>query len=999
MPDPAAPELDAEAARKAGHKLEASTEVDKARPATTMTEDEKIAYMQARSKLAQRGDMFHRKPYSAADTDAMIKAKDQRALSSTGSTSRLRNVQSVGSAAHTVQDVASSIGGEFLDKVTGLPIASTADALALGTEAGTMKIAQNDSRRQEVARIDQVQAAEAHQQSHDALTQMRGDLADFHASGGVTPEDRSPRLATGSGLRAFQGVGNAVIAHNTARRSGKSAGRGKDMIKPMSMDHSLGEEVAQINGKAVVDDGTVIGDDYTAAVRDKKEQRKQAIAADKQTLKDRQTARKMGLPDSEFDAHMKGLQEEKDKHSTELQALKDKQKSRDQFGRSVGRGYALTQDEQNEKATSETAMKEINARIDSAHEEHTSGILGRMSALEETGQKQKEADRYRSGKKGIFGGAIREEFSRKGEMRDLESQRDEIRGRQTEAIEAKLAKAKTALEGSSDEAAKQRIQDQIAQHESLLAKSKSDSTFVSPQYLKIDDKKALQSKLAQLASLQREKDTGLTSDQQKEHDQLRATLDAAKASGTAGASAEDLRARDEHQATLNNLQNLSKHGLTLDESAQKAKLKKRLASIYTTETEKLTEQERADLAGLKQERQGLKGMNTKARKFAKTHESERVVDGRVGGVGTEHNQARDVTSTGDKIGSFINHRAKNLNTAGEIVEANLDKGREAAARGDADHAMAIAGAKVGQNIAGIVGGALGVPELDSTIEKVGQGMQGVAKITGAASYEAADRAKFAEHARSMIPDEDGKTDRFHQVQHGVIDFHGAEDAPFARDGLSEGAKQLASAVKDPLSDALGDPLNAAASSAVGAVQEHVVDPAHRALSSAANVVRDGVAPVADAASSAVGAVQEHVVDPAQQALSSAADAVHEHVIEPSVDAASEMAEEKGQDHLQGEAQRLWDERHKPEERTDPVTAPTTESKVPAPAPTHDPQPTPGTPDPAGPTPGSQRLPWWKRMWNAVKRGARSVGRGVRNVGNSIRRGVSAAGQWFRGLFS
>lgn len=141
------------------------------------------------------------------------------------------------------------------------------------------------------------------------------------------------------------------------------------------------------------------------------------------------------------------------------------------------------------------------------------------------------------------------------------------------------------------------------------------------------------------------------------------------------------------------------------------------------------------------------------------------------------------------------------------------------------------------------------------------------------------------------------------------------------------------------------------------------------------------------------------MDPAQQALSSAADAVHEHVIEPSVDAASEMAEEKGQDHLQGEAQRLWDERHKPEERTDPVTAPTTESKVPAPAPTHDPQPTPGTPDPAGPTPGSQRLPWWKRMWNAVKRGARSVGRGVRNVGNSIRRGVSAAGQWFRGLFS
>ena len=47
----------------------------------------------------------------------------------------------------------------------------------------------------------------------------------------------------------------------------------------------------------------------------------------------------------------------------------------------------------------------------------------------------------------------------------------------------------------------------------------------------------------------------------------------------------------------------------------------------------------------------------------------------------------------------------------------------------------------------------------------------------------------------------------------------------------------------------------------------------------------------------------------------------------------------------------------------------------------------------------QRVPWWKRLVSAVKRGAQSVGRGVRKVGNSIRRGVSAAGQWFRGLFS
>jgi hypothetical protein len=164
------------------------------------------------------------------------------------------------------------------------------------------------------------------------------------------------------------------------------------------------------------------------------------------------------------------------------------------------------------------------------------------------------------------------------------------------------------------------------------------------------------------------------------------------------------------------------------------------------------------------------------------------------------------------------------------------------------------------------------------------------------------------------------------------------------------------------------------SSASGAVQEHVVDPTKEALSSAS------------------GAVQEHVVDPTKAALSPAADALHEHVIEPSVDAASEMAEEKGQEHLQGEAQGLWDERNKPEERTDPVPDSTTQTPVPGPSPTIDPRPTPGTPDPVGPAPGKQRLPWWKRMWNAVKRGASYVGRGVRKVGRSISRGVSAAGK-------
>lgn len=46
----------------------------------------------------------------------------------------------------------------------------------------------------------------------------------------------------------------------------------------------------------------------------------------------------------------------------------------------------------------------------------------------------------------------------------------------------------------------------------------------------------------------------------------------------------------------------------------------------------------------------------------------------------------------------------------------------------------------------------------------------------------------------------------------------------------------------------------------------------------------------------------------------------------------------------------------------------------------------------------QRVPWWKRLVNAVRSGAKSVGRGVASIGRSIRHGVSSVGSWVRGLF-
>ncbi|HAN71564.1 MAG TPA: hypothetical protein DCQ36_08240, partial [Actinobacteria bacterium] len=69
---------------------------------------------------------------------------------------------------------------------------------------------------------------------------------------------------------------------------------------------------------------------------------------------------------------------------------------------------------------------------------------------------------------------------------------------------------------------------------------------------------------------------------------------------------------------------------------------------------------------------------------------------------------------------------------------------------------------------------------------------------------------------------------------------------------------------------------------------------------------------------------------------------------------------------------------------------------PAPGPAPAPGPTPG------PTPGpgpNQHVPWWKRLWRAVKRGARAVGRGAVRAAGAVKRGFSAAGRRIRSWFS
>lgn len=1083
MPDPAAPELDAEAARKAAHKQQASPESDKARPATTMTEEEKVAYMLSRSKLAQRGDMFARKPYSAAAVNDMVRRKDQEALRQTGSTSGIRTAQAIGDAGHKVDSAIEEHGdlAKKADKMLPGPILETVQAAALAADASGTIAAKDDPERQKKARETKAAAAQAHSEGHDLLTSLRDTSS--------TVEDKTV-FEKGRALAAFRGAGETVRAHNLARRAAITAG--KDTIKPMSVDHTTGEAVP-----IKVDDGTVIDATLADRAREQKDARKEELATEKASLKSTAHDRLAG-GDAEWDARMASNATEKAGLKSENAAMAASQKERralDAVDLRKGYRYALHDDEQQEYHAARAIHQTASDNISAKHDEHVSGLQTSFDELNALGLRQKEADRAGRPRRSVTKAAA---FSKKAELEGHEADVEKMRTKQTQAIDAKVTSLKSELDraqGSTGFMSRmfgtarpataspveiQRLQDQIAHHERLSKQSVSDKSFVSTEFLSEEDQSALHDSMNKAGTLRREKETGLTEEQQRQHDALRTQLDAAKANADSGADQADITARDAHQGTVEKYRFVKTHGLTPEEHDAKLENEQRLLAIKQESKTGLTTDESNRLAAIAKERSDMKGLVKRTRAFATKHEGETVWQGRAGGVGTSYREDRAETSDADALAAKVNSGAKTAHRVGEVMEANLDKGRKAMEEGDHEHARNIGMSRAVQNIADMASSAAGGPAIGAPVQTGGKVLQGGADILGGATHDAADRASFAKHARAMTVGADGKTDQWHNVHDGVIDFHGAEDVPF-EGGIKKGARQLLSVAKDEFGDdlkeaasdtvanssvtktlaehasSLAAPVVAVGSDVAHNVVDHMESGAHAALGgvqgalgSAAEHVGGGVSDALGGAHEMLGGAAEQaqglgdhvesgldqvrgVIGDSSESVRGAIDEhaaalpgqVHDAVIEQAsskagdvVDAGFDKADAALQDapkeqEIIGAPIAPRTDVAGPDSHADPTPAvePTTPDPIVDPAipgPTPAPSPTiehdldadrpPAPPSPM-PAPAKQRLPWWKRMWNAVKRGARSVGRGMRRVGNSIRRGVSAAGKWFRGLFS
>jgi hypothetical protein len=887
-----------------------------------------------------RSSMRPTTTYDPKAVDEMIARKDALAMNATGSTSGLRTAQRVADGADQVQDHASKASS--LDSTTGLPIASSVNAAALLTEATARKTAQQDSERQRRSVESESIAHERHEDSHQAVKDMRS-----------LPEGSDERKK--AALNALRKSVKTVIGHNNARRDALAAGRHDSLIKPMTMEHSVGETTP-----IALADGTVIDESLPQQVRQQKDARKASLKSNEDEIKARKASRASGT-DDEFSRHVAALDQEKAGLEEDNQALRDQRDSRES-ARDVRKGYkyALTEDESTEYHSAREAWSSAGQNIEQAHKAHVDDLHSQISELEATGKQQKHDDRHRSG------GRRKDKFSKKPRMKELEKQRDQMRTKQSAAIQRHLNELKKSRKQAGSKVQQQSLDDEISRHTKLLRDSTRDKAFVSPQFLSKEDQATLHSSNSELATLQREKDSGLTSEQQEQHRSLLSQLDQARADTTSGASEEDVRNRESHGMTVERFRHIKRKGVTPEETERKLANKERLLEIKGVKNSRLTEDEQTELARIKQERKDMKGLVKHSKAFAKKHEGEKVWQGRVGGVGTDHRDDRAVTSTKDSALASMNSMSHGLHSVGEVVEGDLEKGREAVKRGEYRKGQAIAVSGLAQNIGDVTTSAFGgggVSELGSTI---GTGMQGAGNVAGGATYAGADRAKFAQHARSMQENAEGDTARYQRVQHGIIDFHGSEDKPF-EGGVGKGASQLLGLAHEQY----GDQVSEGVSNALGG--SPVGDLADRASSTASGVA--GMLP---------GGLSEKVPD---------GGAVTDAMAEKAVESGVERAQEK----LEG-----MDGRSTPTMSSDAQQdagsihehSPTGgDSDHDSDAPTHDSgEPTRpsegGDDDRPDVAPVPKKLGWWGRFKRWAGRKATSAKKAVRRMGSRFR-------SWFR----
>lgn len=482
--------------------------------------------------------------------------------------------------------------------------------------------------------------------------------------------------------------------------------------------------------------------------------------------------------------------------------------------------------------------------------------------------------------KGMFG--LGGGFSKQVHLDDAERRLKEKQAELSKGINTKIANTQSAADGakkSGDTLRHQTKLDEIAQHKVALKQIKDGSHL------------DLGSAVKHRNMLIREKDTGLTADQQRQHDGLSAELDKAKGDSTSGAGQTDIDARDDHQNTIDHYRFVKKHGMSAEEHDQKLEKEQRLLEIKKESDTRLTTEESKRHVDIQKERSDNKGLVKRTKKFAKDHDGEEVKDGRAGGISTSLNPDKLITTPEDARSLAMNKASRTAVRGGEVIEGNLGKARAAMESGDLEQGrnIAISGAAQGITDAALSATGAGFA-VSSTASVIGKGVQAGGNIVGAATHEGADRAILAQEGRSLEHGSDGRTGRFHEVHDSVMDFHGPDAGAFKGD-MAGGAKHVLSAVQSQFGDDMKDGFAGAVtgSSVVNSIADHtaaalkpVADIANDVAATGHQAV-DTVAPIANAVSEQANNVVDTVHGGANSVLGAlpvpGADAVSEKIDE------------------------------------------------------------------------------------------------------------------------
>ena len=814
------------------------------------------------------------------DATAMIRRKDQQALTATGTTSADRMAQGFSKGAGKIDRTLAAGGttGKVVDKVLG-GVVETIQQVAVATQAQGMISAQKDTARQDAAQATKKKASEAHEGLFNSLDSMR----ESKSSGGA--------YEPGQGGALLRGMGATVIAHNNARRAAIAAGR--DTIKPMSVDHTLGQ-VVPIN----VEDGTIIDSSLGDKAREHKDALKEGWTAEEKDLKQKPSQRKDGWFSKADPAEKKKWDERISRNAEEGKKLKEENAGLDKSAKErekvktrnlKGYNYGLDKDEAAEYRTARDEHAEASTNIEKAHDAHVASHQSSFDELTKTGKTQMQEDRKKT--KGMFG--LGGGFSKQVHLDDAERRLKEKQAELSKGINTKIANTQSAADGakkSGDTLRHQTKLDEIAQHKVALKQIKDGSHL------------DLGSAVKHRNMLIREKDTGLTADQQRQHDGLSAELDKAKGDSTSGAGQTDIDARDDHQNTIDHYRFVKKHGMSAEEHDQKLEKEQRLSKIKKESDTRLTTEESKRHVDIKKERSDNKGLVKRTKKFAKDHDGEEVKDGRAGGISAGLSPDKLITKPEDARSLAINEASRTAVRGGEVIEGNLGKARAAMESGDLEQGrnIAISGAAQGITDAALSATGAGFA-VSSTASVIGKGVQAGGNIVGAATHEGADRAILAQEGRSLEHGSDGRTGRFHEVHDSVMDFHGPDAGAFQGD-MAGGAKHVLSAVQSQFGDDIKDGLAGAVtgSSVVNSIADHTAS-AMKPVADVANDVAsvghqavDTVAPVANAVSEQANNVVDTVHGGVNSVLSAlpvpGADAVSEKIDETAKTARDSIAE-------------------------------------------------------------------------------------------------------------